>query len=131
MADSCTICHADFAEDPQPCHTLECGHKFHTDCIVRWFREGRGMSYDRRGGVCPLCRQGPYQTAVQWERELRWELERRITELERAVRVERALTRTMNRSINRMHDAMRGMERTLRYRQTRVRTLMARLAELE
>lgn len=29
-------------------HVLECGHRFHVKCIMRWFREG--------GRSCPMCR---------------------------------------------------------------------------
>lgn len=47
----------------QPCvgaadHTLECGHAFHTNCIVHWFRCG--------GGTCPVCRAKPLGE-VGWE----------------------------------------------------------------
>ena len=47
----------------QPCvgtaaHTLECGHAFHTNCIVNWFRCG--------GGTCPVCRAKPLGE-VGWE----------------------------------------------------------------
>lgn len=32
-------------------HTLECQHRFHTRCIVDWFR--------RDNAVCPICRSQP------------------------------------------------------------------------
>ena len=32
-------------------HELGCGHCFHTNCIVDWFRHGRSQ--------CPLCRDDP------------------------------------------------------------------------
>ena len=40
----CPICTEDM---PQP-HKLECGHEFHTGCIMKWFRAGSNK--------CPLCR---------------------------------------------------------------------------
>ncbi len=45
----CTICQDVMGEDGV--HTLsECGHRFHTHCVVRWFRSN---------GSCPLCRGEP------------------------------------------------------------------------
>ena len=41
----CAICADD--ECDHQWHTLECGHSFHTPCILKWFREA---------GTCPLCR---------------------------------------------------------------------------
>ena len=40
----CAICQ-DIMNDP---HDLECGHTFHTSCIVAWFRSGKSS--------CPICR---------------------------------------------------------------------------
>lgn len=45
MTESCSICLNDMKEK---CHTLECGHVFHTACLMHWFRSG--------GKACPLCR---------------------------------------------------------------------------
>lgn len=48
MADDvCAICHDTF-EEGGGVHELECGHKFHTACIVPWFRNGHAS--------CPTCR---------------------------------------------------------------------------
>jgi hypothetical protein len=46
MATTCTIC-AD-TSDAATLHTLECGHSFHSECIVQWFRSGND--------TCPNCR---------------------------------------------------------------------------
>lgn len=43
--DICAICHDNLGEDV---YTLpECNHKFHTNCIMTWFRSKRE--------TCPLC----------------------------------------------------------------------------
>ena len=47
----CVIC-TESCEEHENTFTLECGHQFHTGCIVSWFRT-EGSS-----GSCPLCRQG-------------------------------------------------------------------------
>jgi len=44
--DKCTICLGAFGETP--IHTLQCGHAYHTTCVVTWFRAGNPS--------CPLCR---------------------------------------------------------------------------
>jgi len=44
--DKCTICLGAFGETP--IHTLQCGHAYHTTCIITWFRAGNPS--------CPLCR---------------------------------------------------------------------------
>lgn len=47
----CAICLGALAE--RPVYTLdECGHTFHADCIMRWFRSKQDM--------CPLCRRLPH-----------------------------------------------------------------------
>ena len=33
-------------------YTLDCNHKYHTKCIVEWFRKGNA-------GFCPLCNDNP------------------------------------------------------------------------
>lgn len=46
LNDICMICHESY--DSSSCYILpECGHKFHTNCIITWFRNG-----DSR---CPYC----------------------------------------------------------------------------
>ena len=45
--ETCTICLNEFEDDEQ-CHCLdECNHKFHTKCIISWFRTA---------STCPNCR---------------------------------------------------------------------------
>lgn len=41
----CAICQENIQSS---CHTLECGHKYHVDCIISWFRSGKK--------ACPICR---------------------------------------------------------------------------
>ena len=50
--DLCSICHVDMNGCNQDSiYTIpDCGHKFHTGCIVNWFRVSDGS--------CPYCRQG-------------------------------------------------------------------------
>ena len=44
--DICAICHDNLGEDNV--YTLpECNHKFHTNCIMTWFRA--------KHNTCPLC----------------------------------------------------------------------------
>ena len=51
--EDCTICNSEIL--PGTCdeqgHTLQCGHRFHTPCVIRWFRSGRA--------TCPVCRAIP------------------------------------------------------------------------
>jgi hypothetical protein len=54
--NECCICKADLCErDPseEPGYALECGHSFHTSCIVRWFRTAEHAT------GCPVCRAEP------------------------------------------------------------------------
>ena len=47
----CSICLEEIS-DEYNCHSLyECQHKFHTECIITWFRSGNQD--------CPLCRGFP------------------------------------------------------------------------
>lgn len=39
--------------DQAASHRLPCGHSFHANCLVPWFREPRSR------GQCPLCRAAP------------------------------------------------------------------------
>ena len=43
----CAICQETCFEYG-PTHKLECGHEFHANCIVSWFRSGQKS--------CPICR---------------------------------------------------------------------------
>ena len=45
MSLTCPICTEDIKGNE---HKLECGHCFHTCCIVKWFRTGSSS--------CPMCR---------------------------------------------------------------------------
>ena len=43
--DKCVICHEDLIDNVY--ELPECGHKFHTNCIMHWFRTDHN--------TCPLC----------------------------------------------------------------------------
>lgn len=45
----CCICFREMAYDDS--HTLECDHRFHTECVIKWFRS--------KQDTCPLCRKQP------------------------------------------------------------------------
>ena len=47
--EMCSICYIKMGDHAS--HTLECSHKFHTDCILKWFRS--------KQDTCPLCRVHP------------------------------------------------------------------------
>ena len=67
MSEICAICRTDLSGTP--IHTLqECGHTFHVECAILWFRSPRdvyvhphGSHQHERGvpGTCPLCRAPP------------------------------------------------------------------------
>ena len=55
--DKCVICHEDLIDNVY--ELPECSHKFHTNCIMHWFRTDHN--------TCPLCQNTGinYQTAYQ------------------------------------------------------------------
>ena len=46
--DLCVICLSQLGDDD---YSLECSHKYHTKCIIEWFRKGNS--------ACPLCNDNP------------------------------------------------------------------------
>jgi len=57
----CAICLSGIEDKPK--YILECNHSFHTDCIVKWFRESNGH--------CPCCwdnKKKKYFGYGVWER---------------------------------------------------------------
>lgn len=53
---TCSICLNDFGEEEQS-HCLDgCNHKFHTKCIVSWFR---------KASTCPNCRDNTVEELAQ------------------------------------------------------------------
>lgn len=52
---NCAICQ-ESCLDCGPAHKLECGHEFHVNCIVSWFRSGQKS--------CPICRDEASSTVV-------------------------------------------------------------------
>ena len=65
MTETCAICRADLSGAPT--YTLpECGHTFHAECAINWFRSPRDPYIAPRHnidqgipGTCPLCRAPP------------------------------------------------------------------------
>ena len=47
--ETCSICFSTMTLKDS--HSLECDHKFHTSCILKWFRS--------KQDTCPLCRKHP------------------------------------------------------------------------
>ena len=45
--DICSICHEPLSNSEQIYTLPECSHKFHTNCIMHWFRTDHNR--------CPLC----------------------------------------------------------------------------
>ena len=55
---SCAICRHDLSGFNTS--VLECGHTFHSDCLITLFRCPREWGHSARGyGTCPLCRAAP------------------------------------------------------------------------
>ena len=55
MDEICAICQRDMSDNK---YTLpECGHAFHLDCLMMWFRSPR--EYRQDFGSCPMCRTLP------------------------------------------------------------------------
>ena len=56
----CAICRDDISGFPTS--TLpECGHTFHSECLITWFRSPRDWNFSGKNctGTCPLCRHTP------------------------------------------------------------------------
>ena len=53
--DICPICLSNMNIEKDNI-TIECGHKFHTKCIMQWFRSSRGQ--------CPCCLDNPFQKGL-------------------------------------------------------------------
>ena len=56
VIEQCAICFEDLTNNT---FTLECKHKFHTECIVKWFRNDNSS--------CPLCKDiNTYDNLSYW-----------------------------------------------------------------
>ena len=54
--ENCAICYCEL-DDEEQCYSIEpCGHRFHTKCIIDWFR---------RASTCPCCRDNTVQQINQ------------------------------------------------------------------
>mgnify|MGYP006192750933 CR=1 FL=1 len=84
MSEKCAICRTDLSGTP--IYTLpECGHTFHVECAVLWFRSPRDPyihphNQQHRGvaGTCPLCRSSPDKQYHYNTRRARVRLLRRL-----------------------------------------------------
>ena len=58
--DICAICRDDISGFPTS-SLPECGHTFHSECLITWFRSPRDWNFSGKNctGVCPLCRHQP------------------------------------------------------------------------
>tara|TARA_B110000438_G_C15781154_1_gene636403 strand:+ start:486 stop:1049 length:564 start_codon:yes stop_codon:yes gene_type:complete len=59
--ETCAICRCAFNSNDSY-KLSECGHTFHTECIIKWWRSpryGTDEEADHTGGTCPLCRGLP------------------------------------------------------------------------
>jgi len=52
--ETCSICLTNLNDSNIDDFILSCNHKFHTECILNWFRSVNG------GGNCPLCNDNPF-----------------------------------------------------------------------
>ena len=43
----CSICYDSFNDDEVQSYRLDCSHRYHSQCIIQWFRNGNSK--------CPLC----------------------------------------------------------------------------
>lgn len=57
MQTECAICYEELG-DLQNYNLDDCGHTFHTSCIVKWFREGNSS--------CPICRDVGSEMKLCW-----------------------------------------------------------------
>ena len=51
--DTCPICLSELNEQESNVYEIDCGHKFHTNCIIKWFRSSKGQ--------CPCCLDNPFK----------------------------------------------------------------------
>jgi hypothetical protein len=67
-------------------HTLDCGHSFHTECIVSWFRTGNSS--------CPNCRDTSEHKMRFWKRRSRFEINKRLSARKNAPRLLKSLVKS-------------------------------------
>ena len=115
----CSICLEAIEEDSTPTlntHSLQCGHTFHTDCIVRSLRSN---------SACPVCRDDPYkapppneaQTNQTANQEVRLDLE-----YTRWMRRRSRLART-NQDIGHIRQCFIEAQKNLRVEQSTLRRM--------
>lgn len=56
QADVCAICMEELCEEDTNTHELNCGHVFHSRCIIGWFQRGQ-LS-------CPTCRADNHSESI-------------------------------------------------------------------
>lgn len=99
----CTICAEE--ESTEPLATLPCGHSFHANCIVNWFRCGHE--------TCPNCRSE--ELSEEWNLQ---SCGQRIARMRKCECLEKDVKRKL-RSMDRAHEswARYKTERTLKRRE--------------
>lgn len=69
--DICVICQESI--NSAPTYELpECKHKYHTHCIVTWFRNSSNLGYNQGCGKCPLCGNSGINHVSNSEPRRRW-----------------------------------------------------------
>ena len=66
--EKCVICRENIDQNDQSnnIYTLpECGHKYHLECIMTWWRSPQDYCSSTVFGQCPLCRATP-PTPISW-----------------------------------------------------------------
>ncbi len=90
----CCICHENLDEK----YTLpECGHKYHTNCIITWFRMGKNN--------CPLCNNKGINSLQQIDSNTNWSQRRTAYENYKKLRVisrKKDAPKNLKLSVNRL-----------------------------
>lgn len=130
---NCSIC-CDSSQNTF--HELPCGHHFHADCIIQWFRSG--------GPTCPMCRDDSETTLNPFNVRQRSHYLRRASRLKDAPKTLKSMVKSLKKAeenlkkknkelstFKTLHRVRRKVESRLRSNkwraETRVHTLRRRL----
>ena len=98
----CSICLEPLSDSPPV--TLDCDHKFHADCIVKWFRGPNQQ--------CPMCRGNPTQIYSYVHMMERYKILRR-----------KARNKKAPASLKKAVEKLRGLEKNLKTKQKEIKSL--------